>query len=57
VTLADIGQYLDIFMEDRFRIQPEAASILEREVSKGVLAALREVLGETVAKGRKPVQL
>lgn len=43
-TLADIGGYLDIFVEERFRVLPEAASILEGEEPKKVLKALADVL-------------
>lgn len=44
VTLADIGEYLDIFVEEKFSILPSAASILAGEESARVLAALLDVL-------------
>ncbi|MCX5833799.1 MAG: glutamate--tRNA ligase [Deltaproteobacteria bacterium] len=55
-TLADIGAYLDIFVEEKFRILPEAASILAGEESARVLAALFEVLGSVDVKSEELYQ-
>jgi len=52
VTLADIGAYLDIFVEEKFHILPEAASVLAGEESVKVLAALRGVLATVDVKNK-----
>ena len=44
MTLADIGDYLDIFNDDRYDISGEAAHLLESEGARGVLQALRKAL-------------
>ena len=56
VTLADIGEYLDIFVEEKFSILPEAASILAGEESARVLAVLFEVLGSVDVKSEELYQ-
>ncbi len=43
-TLADIGGHLEIFSDDRFRIDEEAASLLKDEDAKQVLMVLSEIL-------------
>ncbi|MHB8772135.1 MAG: glutamate--tRNA ligase [Syntrophales bacterium] len=50
-TLAAIGGYLDIFSDDRFRIDDEAAAILKNEEAKRVLAALQRILAGEIAPG------
>ncbi len=44
MTLADIGEYLDIFDDERFGFSDEALQILKAEESGNVLKALQEVL-------------
>jgi nondiscriminating glutamyl-tRNA synthetase len=56
VTLADIGAYLDIFVEEKFSILPEAAAILAGEDSARVIAALLEVLESVDAKNEELYQ-
>ena len=43
-TLADIGEHLDIFSDDRFRIDGEAAEFLKDDEAKRVLVALQGLL-------------
>ncbi len=43
-TLADIGSLLEIFSDERFRMDEEAASLLKDEDAKRVLAALQGLL-------------
>jgi len=57
VTLADIGEYLDIFVEEKFRILPEAVSVLAGEEAERVLAALFEVLGSVDVKSEELYQI
>jgi len=55
-TLADIGDYLDIFVEEKFRVLPEAATILGATESKKVLTALADALGGTGEKDEADFQ-
>lgn len=51
-TLADIGGFLDIFSDDRFQLDEEAASLLRSDDAKRVLAALRgHIEGEAIPGG------
>ena len=50
-TLADIGGFLDIFSDDRFRLDEEAASLLRSDAAKRVLAALRWFIEKRVILG------
>ena len=51
-TLADIGGFLDIFSDDRFQLDEEAASLLRSDDAKRVLAALRgHIEGEAILGG------
>lgn len=43
-TLADIGGLFDLFAEDRYRMEEEAAILLRQEEARQVLLALRELL-------------
>ncbi|MDA8126856.1 MAG: glutamate--tRNA ligase [Deltaproteobacteria bacterium] len=43
-TLEAIGGFLDLFTDDRFTLDPEAAALLGQEDAKKVLAALRGIL-------------
>ncbi len=51
-TLADIGGFLDIFSDDRYRIDEAAAAFLRDDDAKRVLLALRGLLdgGATIGK-------
>lgn len=44
-TLADIGGFLELFDDDRYRIDEEAAALLREKDARQALAALRELLG------------
>ncbi|HVO67959.1 MAG TPA: glutamate--tRNA ligase [Syntrophales bacterium] len=44
VTLADIGEYLEVFVDEKFRISEEASAILRGKTASLVLKALREML-------------
>jgi nondiscriminating glutamyl-tRNA synthetase len=50
-TLADIGGLLEIFSEDRYRIDEEAASLLRGDDAKQVLSALRGLLESEAVPG------
>ncbi|MCL5807599.1 MAG: glutamate--tRNA ligase [Deltaproteobacteria bacterium] len=51
-TLADIGGFLDIFSDDRFQLDEEAASLLRSDDAKRVLAALwGHIEGEAILGG------
>jgi len=43
-TLADIGGFLEMFTDDRYRMETEAAALLRGDDAKKVLTALRELL-------------
>lgn len=47
VILTDIGEYLDMFVDEKYRISEEAAEILRENTAAAVLKALREVLTQT----------
>ena len=47
VTLRDIGEYLGMFDDEKYRISEEAAEILRENTAAAVLKALREVLTQT----------
>jgi nondiscriminating glutamyl-tRNA synthetase len=44
VTLADIGEYLGIFVDEKFQISEEASVILRGKTASHVLNVLREML-------------
>jgi len=44
VTLADIGEYMGIFIDEKFRITEEASAILKGNTAAPVLKVLREML-------------
>jgi len=44
MTLADIGDYLEIFDDDRYGLSEEASSILQTEAASVVLRAMKETL-------------
>ncbi len=44
VTLADIGEYLEIFVDEKYRISEEASAILKGKTAAPVLKVLREML-------------
>jgi nondiscriminating glutamyl-tRNA synthetase len=46
VTLADIGEYLDIFVDEKYHISEEAAAILRGDNATTVLKVLHEVLNQ-----------
>jgi nondiscriminating glutamyl-tRNA synthetase len=46
VTLTDIGDYLDMFVDEKYRISEEAAEILRGNTAATVLKALHEVLAQ-----------
>jgi nondiscriminating glutamyl-tRNA synthetase len=46
VTLADIRDYMDIFVDERYRISEEAKEILIKDNAPIILKALHEVLEE-----------
>jgi nondiscriminating glutamyl-tRNA synthetase len=46
VTLADIGEYLDIFVDEKYRISEEAAVILRGKTAAVVLNVLRQMLNQ-----------
>ena len=41
-TLADIGSLLEIFSDDRYRVEEDAAALLRGDDAKQVLAALND---------------
>jgi nondiscriminating glutamyl-tRNA synthetase len=47
VTLTDIGDYLDMFVDEKYRISEEAAEILRENAATAVLKALHEALTQT----------
>jgi len=50
-TLTDIGEFLEMFDDDRYRMSEEAAALLRVEEAKTVLLALRKVLIPLAAGG------
>jgi nondiscriminating glutamyl-tRNA synthetase len=46
VTLADIGKYLDIFVDEKYRISEEAAVILRQKTAASVLNVLCQMLNQ-----------
>ncbi|HYA15504.1 MAG TPA: glutamate--tRNA ligase [Syntrophales bacterium] len=52
VTLADIGDYLDIFVDEKFRISEEASAILRGKTALPVLKVLREMLVQNNISGQ-----
>ena len=46
VTLADIGEYLDIFVDEKYHISEEATVILRGDTATTVLKVLHEVLNQ-----------
>ena len=50
-TLADIGGLLEIFSDDRFRIDEEAAELLKSDDATQVLSALRGLLNSEAVPG------
>jgi nondiscriminating glutamyl-tRNA synthetase len=46
VTLADIGEYLDIFVDEKYHISEEATAILRGDTATTVLKVLHEVLNQ-----------
>lgn len=44
VTLNDIGGYIDMFVDEKYRVSEEAAEILRENTAAAVLKALREIL-------------
>lgn len=54
-TLADIGGLFEVFAEDRFRMEEEAAMLLRQEEARQVLVILRELLRAEFVSGEEPV--
>ncbi|MBU2054582.1 MAG: glutamate--tRNA ligase [Proteobacteria bacterium] len=54
-TLADIGGFLELFDDDRYRIDEEAAALLREEEAKTVLLALRKELIRLAEAGENAV--
>jgi nondiscriminating glutamyl-tRNA synthetase len=46
VTLADIGEYLDIFVDEKYHVSEEATAILRGDTASTVLKVLHEVLNQ-----------
>jgi nondiscriminating glutamyl-tRNA synthetase len=52
VTLADVGEYMDIFLDERYRLSKEVAPALKGDAAARVIISLREALsGESVTGG------
>ncbi len=50
-TLADIGGFLELFADDRYRTESEAAALLRGDEAKKVLASLRGLLEAGAGRG------
>jgi glutamyl-tRNA synthetase len=44
VTLSDVGNYMNIFFDDRYEVNEEAGLLLKQEEARRVLAAFRDTL-------------
>jgi glutamyl-tRNA synthetase len=49
ITLADIGNHIDIFFENKYAVSAEAKQVLEKESARLVVSAFREYLKNTDA--------
>lgn len=50
VTLTDVGEYMDIFFDEKYRLSEEAAPALKGDAAARVLSSLREALsGNTIS--------
>jgi nondiscriminating glutamyl-tRNA synthetase len=52
-TLADIGSFLGMFADDRYRVEEDAAALLRSDDAKRVLAALKTFLDEGTVPDRE----